>query len=477
MEKKEEKSAPDRSIADHRTFQVIDPGTGKVIGEVADMGASDAAAAIEKAQASFGQWSALLAGERASILKQWHMMVQQNARELARTMTLECGKPFTESRAEVAYGASFIEWSAEQARRTNGEIIPSDKADRKLLALLRPVGVVAAITPWNFPLAMVTRKISPALAAGCTVVLKPASATPLTALRLQELALEAGLPDGVFNIVTGTDAKAIGEVLATHPLVRKISFTGSTAVGKQLMKLASGTVKKVSLELGGNAPYIIFGDADMEEAVQGVIASKFRNSGQTCVCANRVFVQREAADLFLPLLQKEVEKLKVGHGLEEGVAIGPLIDDKGVEKVERLIADAIGKGARILCGGKRHGNNGRYFQPTIFVDITSEMDCTREEIFGPVIPVIFFDREEEAVRMANDTPYGLAAYFHTRDAARMWRVGEALEYGMVGVNTGMISTAVAPFGGVKESGIGREGSQHSLHEFMEWKYIAMAGLK
>lgn len=457
-------------------FEIRDPATNEVIGSVPDMTGDDTLTAIGKAKEAFTEWSGSLVDERANILKKWYHLVIGNKAELAAMITRECGKPITESLSEVDYGASFIEWSAEQCRRTNGEIIPTNQQGRRLLSVLQPIGVVTAITPWNFPLAMITRKVSPALAAGCTVVLKPASATPLTALRLHELAREAGMPADVFQLITTTDSGTVGKILATDPRVRKITFTGSTGVGKQLMALAAGTVKKVSLELGGNAPYIIFADADLEEAAEGLIASKFRNSGQTCVCANRVLIEKNAVGRFIPLLLEKVRKLKVGNGSDPGVSIGPLIDRRGVQKVKELIADALDKGATLLLGGEQASADGNFFPATILSGVTPEMRCSQEEIFGPVIPILQFNDEQEAIHMANATPFGLAAYFHTSDLARTWRVSEALEYGIVGVNTGMISTAVAPFGGVKESGIGREGSQHSIAEFMERKYIAMAGL-
>ncbi|MFT3886213.1 MAG: NAD-dependent succinate-semialdehyde dehydrogenase [Flavobacteriales bacterium] len=461
---------------DGRNFDVRDPANDDRISTVPDMSVADAERAIAAAQAAFPAWSRTLAGERARIMRTWHDLVVRNSRALAELMTRECGKPLAESISEVAYGASFILWSAEEARRVNGDTIPTDDAGRRLLTIRQPVGVVGAITPWNFPLAMITRKVSPAIAAGCTVVLKPAELTPLTALALAALAEEAGLPKGVLNIVTTTDASSIGRVLSTDPRVRKLTFTGSTAVGRTLMAQAAGTVKKISLELGGNAPFIVFEDADLDAAVQGAIASKFRNSGQTCVCANRMLVQESIAEAFLPKLVDAVRALKVGPGLEDGVKVGPLINDKGLEKVERLMADALSKGAQVRCGGTRHAAGERFYTPTVITNVTSTMVCTQEEIFGPVMPVMAFRDEAEAIRLANDTPFGLAAYCYTRDIGRAWRVSEALEYGMVGVNTGLISTAVAPFGGMKQSGIGREGSTHALEEFTEVKYMALGGI-
>lgn len=465
-----------RNARDGRTFAVNDPGDGTFIANVPDMAAAEAREAIAAAHAAFPAWSAKLAGDRARILREWYDKVMANARAIAELMTRECGKPLTESIGEVTYGASFILWSAEEARRINGDTIPTDDAGRRLITIRQPVGVVSAITPWNFPLAMITRKVSPAIAAGCTVVLKPAELTPLTALAFAALGEEAGLPPGVLNIVTTTDAKAIGEVLATDERVRKVTFTGSTAVGRTLMAQAAGTIKKISLELGGNAPFLVFNDADLDAAVDGAIASKFRNSGQTCVCANRLLVQADAADAFLPKLVRAVQALPVGHGLQEGVRVGPLINDKGIAKVERLVADAVAKGAHVACGGERHAAGPHFYQPTVLTNVTSEMDCTQEEIFGPVLPVMTFRDEQEAVHLANNTPFGLAAYAYTRDIGRTWRIGEALEYGMVGINTGLISTAVAPFGGVKQSGIGREGSTHALEAFTEVKYLALAGI-
>jgi succinate-semialdehyde dehydrogenase/glutarate-semialdehyde dehydrogenase len=459
---------------DGRRFRVNDPYSDERIGDVSDLGRAETNDAVIAAHAAFVSWAKKLAVERADVLWRWYDLVQEHSRALAELMTRECGKPLAESIAEVRYGNSFIRWSAEEARRLQGEVIPTDQADRRLLVLRQPLGVVAAITPWNFPFSMITRKVAPALAAGCTVVLKPSEETPLTALALAALAHEAGFPPGVLNVITTTDAKGIGEVLTTHPLVRKVTFTGSTAVGKQLMAKAAGTVKKVSLELGGNAPFIVFDDADLEAAVEGAMASKFRNAGQTCVCANRILMQRGIADRLIPLLTDRMNALRIGHGLEAGTQVGPLISDKAVAKVERLVADAVAKGAQVLTGGKRSGK--RAFHPTLIAGITPDMACFQEEVFGPVAPVTVFDTEEEAIALANDTPYGLAAYVYIRDLARSWRMGEGLEYGMVGLNTGLISTAVAPFGGVKESGIGREGSRHALEEFTEMKYFAIAGL-
>ncbi len=459
-----------------RSFPVYDPADNTLIGQVPDMTLADVEAAVLAAHAAFPAWRDTPAGERAVLLKRWFDLVNANARELGELMTRECGKPLAESLAEIKYGASFIEWSAEQARRVNGEIIPTDQRNRRILVLRQAVGVVAAITPWNFPHSMITRKVSPALAAGCTVVLKPAGLTPYSALALAALAEEAGIPPGVFNVFTTKDSKGAGELLSTHPLVRKVTFTGSTPVGKWLMEKAASTVKKVSLELGGNAPFVVFDDADLEAAVQGAIASKFRNSGQTCVCANRFYVQEGIAPAFTARFTQAVQALKVAPGLEQGAQVGPLIDDKGVEKVLELIQDAVAKGARVETGGTVHPLGGRFIEPTVLSGVTPAMGCMREEIFGPVAPIQVFRTEEEAIALANDTEYGLASYVYTKDQARTWRVSEALEYGMVGVNTGLISTAIAPFGGIKESGTGREGSTHALDEFTEMKYVNLSGL-
>ncbi len=460
---------------DGATFLVTDPAHGGLIGTVPDLSPADTERAIAAAQAAFPGWSRRTGLERADLLWRWHALVVEHARPLAELMTRECGKPLAESIGEVRYGASFIRWCAEEARRGYGEVIPPEQHDRRLLVLRQPLGVVSAITPWNFPMSMITRKVSPALAAGCTVVLKPSEETPLSALALAALAQEAGIPAGVLNVVTTTRSKDVGLLLCTDPRVRKVTFTGSTAVGKQIMAMAAGTVKRVSLELGGNAPFIVFDDADLEAAVEGAIASKFRNAGQTCVCANRILVQRGIADRFITALTERAGALRMGHGLEEGVQLGPLINDRAVSKVERLVRDAVEQGAHLLTGGK--ASNGRFFPATVLTGVTPEMACFREEVFGPVVPVTVFDTEAEAIALANDTPYGLAAYFFTQDLARSWRVGEALDFGMVGLNTGLISTAAAPFGGVKESGIGREGSRHALEEFTGLKYLAMAGLE
>jgi succinate-semialdehyde dehydrogenase/glutarate-semialdehyde dehydrogenase len=408
-------------------------------------------------------------------MRRWYDLVMANQDDLAVIMTSEQGKTLAESRGEVVYGASFIEWFAEEAKRVYGDTIPQHQADKRIVVIKQGIGVVAAITPWNFPNAMITRKCAPALAAGCPVVIKPATATPLSALALAELAERAGIPKGVFNVVTGS-AKEIGGEMSTNPIVRKLSFTGSTEIGKLLMAQCAGTVKKVSLELGGNAPFIVFDDADIDAAVEGAIASKYRNTGQTCVCANRLLVQDKVYGAFADKLAGAVQKLKVGNGLEAGVSQGPLIDMNAVEKVEAHIADAVGKGAKVVAGGRRHQLGGTFFEPTILTDVTPAMAVAREETFGPVAPLFRFKTEEEAIRMANDTEFGLAAYFYGRDIGRVWRVAEALEYGIVGINTGIISTEVAPFGGVKESGIGREGSKYGLDDFLEIKYLCMGGI-
>ena len=454
------------------TFAVKNPATGEILAEVTDMGASDTKLAIDAAHAALPNWSGLTAGERATILRRWHDLMLQNVGDLALLMTLEQGKPLPESTGEVRYGASFVEWFAEEGKRAYGDIIPGHARDLRIMVLKQPVGVVGAITPWNFPNAMITRKVAPALAAGCTVVIKPSEETPLSALALAELAERAGFPAGVLNIVTGANAPEIGGELTQNPLVRKISFTGSTAVGKKLMAQCAGTVKKLSLELGGNAPFIVFDDADLDKAVAGAIASKYRNAGQTCVCANRIFVQAGIYDAFLEKFTQAVQQQKVGNGLEQGVAIGPLINQKALEKVQRLVAGAAAQGARVLTGG--HAMEGTFYEATVLADVQPSMAIMQEEIFGPVAPVIRFETDDEVVRMANDTPYGLAAYFYGQQMSRVFRVAEALEYGMIGINTGLIGTAVAPFGGMKESGIGREGSKYGLEEFMEVKYLCLA---
>ncbi len=456
-------------------IKVDDPATGEIIGTVPRFGIPEVRQAIDAAARAFPAWRKRTAKERAVILRRWFELMMENQEDLARLMTLEQGKPMAESRGEVAYAAGFIEWFAEEAKRVYGDTIPGHQADKRIVVLKQPVGVVACITPWNFPLAMITRKASPGLAVGCTVVIKPASQTPFCALALAELAERAGMPKGVFNVITGA-GKDIGIELATNPTIRKVSFTGSTEIGKLLMSHCSSTVKKVSLELGGNAPLIVFEDADLDAAVEGTMASKYRNSGQTCVCTNRVLVQDSVYDVFATKLATAVKKLKVASGFEPGSTQGPLIDELAVQKVEEHINDATSKGATVLVGGHRHTLGGRFFEPTVLTGVTPAMKISKEETFGPVAPLFRFKTEEEAIALANDTEFGLAAYFYGRDVARVWRVAEALEYGMVGINTGLISTEVAPFGGVKESGLGREGSKYGIDEYLEIKYLCLGGI-
>ncbi len=458
-----------------QTIDVDNPATKQIIGRVPKLSGSETRRAIEAANDAFLVWSKKIAKERSAILRRWFDLMMANQEDLARLMTLEQGKPLAESRGEVAYAAAFLEWFGEEAKRVYGDTIPQHQADKRIVVIKQPIGVVACITPWNFPLAMITRKVGPAIASGCTVVVKPAEQTPFSALALAELAERAGVPKGVFNIVTG-DPKEIGAELTSNPIVRKLSFTGSTEVGKLLMAQCAGTIKKISLELGGNAPFIIFEDADLVAAVEGAIASKYRNTGQTCVCANRFLVQDAVYDAFAEKLIVAVNNLKPAPGLETGATQGPLIDDAAVEKVESHIRDAQSKGARILVGGHRHALGGRFFQPTILADVTPQMALAREETFGPVAPLFRFRTEADAIALANDTEFGLAAYFYGRDIARVWRVAEALEYGIVGINTGIISTEVAPFGGVKESGLGREGSKYGIDEYVEIKYLCFGGI-
>jgi len=458
------------------TFAVTNPADGSPVAEVPDMGEAETRRAVEAANAAWPAWRAKTAKQRSGILRAWYELILANQEDLARLMTTEQGKPLAEARGEVAYGASFVEWFAEEAKRVYGDVIPAPFGDRRYVVVRQSIGVVAAITPWNFPIAMITRKCAPALAAGCPVVVKPAEATPLCALALAELAERAGFPKGVFNVVTSSSGARVGGEMTGNPLVRKLSFTGSTAVGKLLIAQCADTVKKVSLELGGNAPFIVFDDADLDAAVAGAMASKYRNAGQTCVCANRLLVQDSVYDAFAEKLAAAVAELHVGEGTEEGVNQGPLINEAAVCKVERHISDAVEQGARILFGGKRHARGGTFFEPTILADVTPAMAVAREETFGPVAPLFRFQTEQQAIQMANDTPFGLAAYFYSRDIGRVWRVAEALEYGMVGINEGIISTEVAPFGGVKESGLGREGSKYGIDEFVEMKYLCMGGL-
>jgi succinate-semialdehyde dehydrogenase/glutarate-semialdehyde dehydrogenase len=460
---------------DGATVDIRNPANGSVVGAVPVMRAGETRRAIDAASRAMPEWAKRTAKDRATVLRRFAELMVANADDLAVIMTSEQGKPLAEARGEITYAAAFLEWFAEEGKRVYGEIIPTFRADARLMVLRQPVGVAAAITPWNFPAAMITRKLGPALAAGCTFVCKPAPQTPFSALALAELGTRAGLPAGVLNVVTG-DAEAIGGAFTGDPRVRKLSFTGSTAVGKKLLAQCADTVKKVSLELGGNAPFIVFDDADLDAAVQGAMASKYRNTGQTCVCANRLFVQAGVYEEFAARLVKAVAGLRVGDGLAGPTDQGPLIDARALAKVEAHVADAVGQGARIASGGRRHALGGNFYEPTVLLDVTPGMRVAREETFGPVAPLIRFTDEAEAVRMANDTAAGLAAYFYTRDLARSWRVQEALEYGLVGVNTGLISTEVAPFGGVKESGIGREGSRHGIDEYTELKYVCVGGL-
>ena len=455
---------------DGSQLTVLNPADGSIIAQVANCGSNETASAIDAANAAWPAWRNLTAKQRAQILRRWFELILQNTEDLAQLITAEGGKPLAEARGEVAYGASFIEWFAEEGKRTYGETIPATAADKRLVVIKQPIGVCAAITPWNFPLAMITRKVAPALAAGCTVVIKPAEQTPLTALALAALAEEAGLPPGVFNVITG-DPVAIGGQLTTSPIVRKLSFTGSTEVGRLLMAQCAATIKKVSFELGGNAPFIVFDDADLDAAVDGALIAKYRNAGQTCVCANRFLIQSGIYDAFAERFAERVRNMKVGPGTADGVVQGPLIDAAALAKVESHVADALALGARVLCGGVRHEQGGNFFQPTVLADVTPAMRVAREETFGPVAPLFRFETEAEAVAMANDTEFGLAAYFYSRSLARSWRVGEALEYGMVGVNTGLISNEVAPFGGIKQSGIGREGSKYGIEDYLEIKYL------
>ena len=456
----------------HR-FEVLDPATGGKLAEVANLGPAEAEAAIAAANAAWPAWRGKTAKERSILMRKWFDLLIAHTEDLARMMTAENGKPLAESRGEVAYGASFVEWFAEEAKRINGETLPTFDNNRRLLVLRQPVGVCAAITPWNFPLAMITRKVAPALAAGCPVVIKPAELTPLTALAAAELALRAGVPTGVLNVITADSANsvAVGKVFCASDTVRHISFTGSTEVGRILMAQSAPTVKKLSLELGGNAPFIVFDDADLDSAVEGAIASKYRNAGQTCVCANRIYVQEGVYDRFVEKFAARVKGLKVGNGFEEGVLQGPLIEDAAVEKVERHVADALAKGGKLVTGGKRL--QGQFFEPTVIAGAHAQMLCAREETFGPLAPIFRFKTEQEAIDAANNTEFGLASYFYSRDVGRIFRVSEALEYGMVGINAGIIATEHVPFGGVKQSGLGREGSRHGMDEYLEMKYLCL----
>ena len=457
------------------TIDVTNPANGKVISQVPRMGKAETERAIIASTAAQKQWKTLTAAARAAILKRWFDLIKLYAEDLAQILTAEQGKPLAESRGEVNYGASFIEWFAEEAKRVYGEVIPATTNDRKLLVIKQPIGVTVAITPWNFPIAMITRKAAPALAAGCSMIIKPAEQTPLSAIALAVLAEEAGVPSGVLQVITGK-AREIGAVMCESPIVTKLSFTGSTEVGRVLMAQCAPTIKKLSLELGGNAPFIVFDDADLDAAVEGAMISKFRNAGQTCVCANRLFVQDGVFDAFAAKLTTKVAALKVGDGTVEGVTQGPLIDMAAIEKIESHIKDALEKGAKLIAGGKRHALGSTFFEPTVLAGVTTNALIFKEETFGPVAPLFRFKTDDEVIEMANHTEFGLASYFYSRDIGRIWKVAEALEYGMVGVNTGMISTEVAPFGGVKQSGLGREGSHHGIDDYLEIKYIAMAGL-
>ncbi len=458
------------------TFEVTNPANGAVLVRLPDMVETETRRAIEAANAAWPAWAAKTAKERAQVLRKWFDLMMGNLEDLAVIMTSEQGKPIAESRGEVAYGASFIEWFAEEGKRIYGDVIPQTQAGRRIIVLKQPIGVVAAITPWNFPIAMITRKCGPALAAGCPIVIKPPAETPLSAIALAVLAERAGIPKGIFNIVTTKHSSRVGQEMTGNAIVRKFSFTGSTEIGKLLMRQCASTVKKVSLELGGNAPFIVFDDADIDAAVTGAMLSKFRNMGQTCVCANRLFVQDKVYDAFASKLATATAALKVGDGLGDGVMQGPLINMEAVEKVERLIKDATSKGAKVTTGGKRHALGQTFFEPTVLTEVNTQMAIAQEEIFGPVATLFRFKTEADAIRLANDTEYGLAAYFYARDIGRVWRVAEALEYGIVGINEGIISTEVAPFGGMKESGIGREGSKYGIEDFLEMKYLAMGGI-
>ena len=461
-----------RDASSGETLGVTNPANGQQLGSVPKMGAEETREAIDAAARALPAWRALTARERATILRRWFDLMMEHQDDLARLMTLEQGKPLAEAKGEIGYAASFIEWFAEEGKRIYGDTIPGHQADKRLLVIKQPIGVTAAITPWNFPSAMITRKAGPALAAGCTMVLKPASQTPFSALALAELANRAGIPEGVFNVVTGS-ASEVGNELTGNPLVRKLTFTGSTEIGRQLMEQCAKDIKKVSLELGGNAPFIVFDDADLDKAVEGALAAKFRNAGQTCVCANRLYIQDGVYDRFAEKLQQAVSKLQIGDGLQPNVTIGPLIDEKAIAKVQEHIADALDKGARVATGGKSHELGGNFFQPTILVDVPSDAKVAKEETFGPLAPLFRFKDEADVIAQANDTEFGLAAYFYARDLGRVFRVGEALEYGIIGINTGLISTEVAPFGGVKSSGLGREGSKYGIEDYLEIKYMCI----
>ncbi len=462
--------------AGKRTFQVFNPSTGELLAELPDMGVEETRAAIDKAYVAQSEWAALTARERSDTLWRWHELIVTHTDDLAAILTAEMGKPLAESRSEVLHAAAYLQWYAEEANRIYGETISAPSTNRRVLVIKQPIGVVGTITPWNFPASMVARKISPALAAGCTIVLKPAEQTPLVAEAMFALAAKAGFPDGVVNLVYASEGDAVGRELCGNPKVRKISFTGSTEVGRLLMRQCSDQIKKVSLELGGNAPFIVFDDANVDAAVDGAIQAKFRNAGQTCVSANRLYVQAGVHDAFVARFVERVRELSVGDGFREGVAIGPLIDRHALAKIEAHVADAVAKGSAIRCGGQRIGSDGTFFQPTVLTGISGDMKVAREETFGPLAPIIRFEDPDQVVRAANDTIYGLAAYFYASNLQRVWRVAEALEYGMVGINTGRMSSEAAPFGGVKQSGIGREGSRHGLEDYLEMKYLCMGGI-
>ena len=460
----------------NKTFDVNDPSTGELIVKLPDMGISETKDAINAAHKAQKSWAAKTGKERSTILRNWFNLMVKNKDDLAKILTAEMGKPLAEALGEIAYGASFVEWFAEEAKRVYGDTIPGHQEDKRIVVIKQPIGVVGAITPWNFPNAMITRKVAPALAVGCSVVLRPPTLTPLSALALAYLAQEAGIPAGVFNIVMGTDSSGMGKELCSNELVRKITFTGSTEVGRILMRQCSDQIKKVSLELGGNAPFIVFDDADIDEAVAGAMISKYRNAGQTCVCANRIYVQENIYEEFSKKLAEATRAMKVGNGFDDGVTTGPLIDQQALEKVEEHIEDAVSKGASILSGGTRSNLGGTFYNPTVLSDVTSSMKVAKEETFGPIAPLFKFDSVENVIEAANDTEFGLAAYFYAKDLSKVWKVAEALEYGIVGINTGLISTEVAPFGGIKQSGLGREGSKYGIDDFLEIKYLCMSGI-
>ncbi|WP_067339301.1 NAD-dependent succinate-semialdehyde dehydrogenase [Stappia indica] len=465
-----------RWIDGEKTFPVYNPATGELVANVTDFGPSDVAGAVDAAHAAQPAWAAKTGKERAAVLRRWFDLMVENADDLATILTAEMGKPLAEARGEILYGASFIEWFAEEAKRIYGETIPGHQADKRIVVIRQPVGVVGSITPWNFPNAMIARKVAPALAVGCSFVARPAELTPLSAIAMAVLAERAGVPAGIFNVLPSSDSAGVGQELCANPKVAKITFTGSTRVGRILMKQCADTIKKMSLELGGNAPFIVFDDADLDAAVEGALIAKYRNGGQTCVCANRIYVQSGIYDAFAAKLAEKVRGMKIGNGFEEGVTVGPLISEAALKKVEEHVSDALAKGARVLEGGERAEQGGTFYRPTVLADVTTDMKVAREETFGPVAPLFRFEDEAEAVAMANDTEFGLASYFYSKDLARVWRVAEALESGMVGINTGLISTEVAPFGGIKQSGLGREGSRHGVEDYLELKYLCMGGI-